>query len=78
MAGVVSLSPLREELDNTVDNIVHRLEQFTEDSNNLSLLTEPAQALEQVLGIARMTELNGAALLLTELGYLAEQPAGRQ
>ncbi len=67
MAGVASLSPLREELDNTVAEIIHRLESFTEDRTNTILLQDAQDALSQILGIVRIVELGGAELLVNEL-----------
>ncbi|CAM3643143.1 hypothetical protein [Parendozoicomonas haliclonae] len=72
MAGVASLSPLRTELDNTLGDIVHRLEIFTENRSDSSPVQEAAQQLNQVLGIIRMIELGGAELLLQELLHLSE------
>ena len=72
MAGVASLSPLREELDNTLGDIVHRLEKFTEDRTNTGLVQEASLLLQQILGIVRIVELGGAELLVREFVLLTD------
>ncbi|MTI14648.1 ferrous iron transporter B [Sansalvadorimonas verongulae] len=70
MAGVLSLSPLREELDSTVESIVHRLGTFSEDRNKTALLQEASREIDQVYGVVQMMELSGAELLVNELVHL--------
>ena len=72
MAGVSSLSPLREELDSTVETIVHRLETFSEDRKKTVLLQEASREIGQILGVVQIVELSGAELLVTELGHLCQ------
>lgn len=67
-----SLSTVREELDNTINQSAAEFEAYIADTKNLDNLTSSRQAIAQVGGTFRLLQYPGAAMLADELAALLD------